>query len=126
VLTGVWTFASSCMTSDSCTGTIVSSGGASYTFTYDGTTLVARGTRLSSCLDLATGQPIAGTEGAYSEAIVNTLRVTKRVAAAAGHVGAPQAMTGTATQVQRNVRRVANCSTTPTSQTRTVQMTKVT
>jgi hypothetical protein len=114
VLTGVWTIVTTCAATP-CTGTITSTGGARYTTTWDGTTLVATGSRLSPCLSDATGALVPGGAGAYAESIVNTLTVVRRSA-----TGQPQALQGSATEMQRRIRPVANCSTKITHETRSV------
>jgi hypothetical protein len=122
VLSGIWTFASKCA-EEKCTGRIVSSGGATYTYTYDGEKLVAKGSRDSACLDYNTGQPIPGSDGTYHEEIVSKLHVAKRAKAKDGHVGVPLVLEGTQTQTQRNIRQYANCQTGTTRQERTVKAT---
>ncbi|MCU1594470.1 MAG: hypothetical protein JWO12_1862 [Frankiales bacterium] len=111
-LTGTWTVLTTCVAVP-CTGTVTSTSGASYTTTWDGTTLTLAGTRESPCLDRTTNQPIAGTEGAYHEDIRGTLRATP------DPKDPPTTLSGVLTAVQTLAHPSSIChGTPPTHQTR--------
>ncbi|MDT7547526.1 MAG: eukaryotic-like serine/threonine-protein kinase [Actinomycetota bacterium] len=98
-----------------CTGTVTSTTGARYTSTWDGTTIVTKGTRESPCLNRSSGTPVPGTAGAYHEVIVNTLTVTKRTAD-----GRPAELRGTGQQTQTLTKGFPTCVAGTTAESRTL------
>jgi serine/threonine-protein kinase len=113
VLRGIWTVVTHCDATP-CTGTVTSTTGARYTSTWDGTTLVTKGTRESACLDVA-GQPVPGGQGVYHEEITNTLTVARRTAD-----GRPAELRGTGEQTQTRVRSFSACRAGTTAESRTL------